>query len=111
MNASFEEIGHLAVTFAVSDGLEAGQVCMVSESGTVAGCADGEVFCGVAEGVRGGHGAVQVEGFVQVSVTGTVSVGYTALCADGSGGVRMGEGREYLVVSVDESAGTAVIKL
>jgi hypothetical protein len=38
-------------------------------------------------------------------------VGYVNLCADGNGGVKAGQGREYLVVSVDEAAGTAVMKL
>jgi hypothetical protein len=38
-------------------------------------------------------------------------VGYVNLCADGQGGVKTGAGREYLVVSVDENAKTAVIKL
>jgi hypothetical protein len=38
-------------------------------------------------------------------------VGYVNLCADGTGGVKAGEGKEYLVVSVNENAKTAVIKL
>ncbi len=108
MNVSFEEIGRLAVTFA-QEGCESGQVCKVSANGTVAPCADGEKFCGIVEGVRGDHAAVQVAGFATVSVSGTVNVGYVNLCADGAGGVKAGVGREYLVVSADEK--TAVIKL
>jgi hypothetical protein len=54
---------------------------------------------------------VQVAGFAEVKVTGAVSVGYVNLCADGTGGVKAGEGKEYLVVSVNENAKTAVIKL
>ena len=108
MNVSFEEIGRLAVTFGQS-GCEAGQVCKVSQSGTVAPCAEGEKFCGVVEGVRGEYAAVQVAGFVTVGVTGAVETGYVNLCADGNGGVKAGAGREYLVVSVH--ADTAVIKL
>ena len=110
MNVSFEEIGRLAVTFA-QEGCEAGQVCRVGGNGRVVPCADGEKLCGVVEHVRGAHAAVQVAGFAQVKVTGTVSVGYVNLCADGSGGVKVGTGREYLVVSVDEAAKTAIIKL
>ena len=110
MNVSFEEIGRMAVTFAQS-GCEAGQVCKVSGSGTVAPCAAGEKFCGVVEGVRNGWAAVQVAGFAEVSISGAVELGYVNLCADGSGGVKAGQGREYLVVSVDENAGTAVIML
>ena len=110
MNVSFEEIGRLAVTFA-QEGCVGGQVCKVSSNGTVAPCAAGDRFCGVAEHVRGAHAAVQVAGFAEVKVTGAVSVGYVNLCADGQGGVKAGSGREYLVVSVDENAGTAVIML
>lgn len=110
MNVSFEEIGRLAVTFG-HEGCEGGQVCKVSANGSVAPCAAGERFCGVVEGVRGSHAAVQVAGFVTVAVTGSLNVGYVNLCADGQGGVQEGQGREYLVVSVDGNACTAVIKL
>ena len=110
MNVSFEEIGRLAVTFAHED-CQAGQVCKVSGSGKVAPCAEGDKLCGVVEHVRGSHAAVQVAGFAQVRITGAVEVGYVNLCADGVGGVKAGAGREYLVVSVDENAKTAVIKL
>ena len=110
MNVSFEEIGRMAVTFA-RNGCEAGQVCKVSTSGTVAPCAAGDKFCGIVEGVRGGFAAVQVAGFAAVSVTGPVSLGYVNLCADGNGGVKSGSGREYLVVRVDPTANSAVIKL
>ena len=110
MNVSFEEIGRLAVTFAQT-GCEGGQVCKVSGNGAVAPCAEGERVCGVVESVRGGFAAVQVAGFATVAVSGSVGVGYLSLCADGQGGVKAGQGREYLVVSVDENAGTAVIML
>ena len=110
MNVSFEEIGWMAVTFA-SIGCEAGQVCKVSETGTVAPCAAGEKFCGVVEGIRGDYAAVQMEGFAQVAISGSVGLGYVNLCADGLGGVKAGTGREYLVVSVDEADHSAIIKL
>ena len=110
MNVSFEEIGRMAVTFA-QEGCEAAQVCKVSGSGKVAPCAAGDKFCGLVEGIRAGFAAVQVAGFVTVKVSGAVNAGYVNLCADGTGGVKAGSGREYLVVSVDENAKTAVIKL
>lgn len=110
MNVSFEEIGRLAVTFAQS-GCEGGQVCKLAGDGKAVPCAAGDKFCGIVEGVRGGFAAVQLEGFATVAVTGPMSVGYVNLCADGSGGVKSGSGREYLVVRVDASANTAVIKL
>ena len=110
MNVSFEEIGRMAVTFG-QKGCEAGQICKVSESGTVAPCGAGEKFCGVVEGVRNGYAAVQVAGFAQVRFSGSLSEGYVNLCADGNGGVKAGSGREYLVVAVDENAGTAIFML
>ena len=110
MNVSFEEIGRLAVTFG-HEGCEGGQVCKVSGSGTVVPCAAGDKFCGIVEGVRGDYAAVQVAGFVEVAYSGSVALGYVNLCADGNGGVKAGEGREYLVVSVDENAGTAIFML
>lgn len=111
MNVSFEEIGRLTVTFAGVD-CKANEVCKVSANGTVAPCAAGDKFCGVAEGVRGGYAAVQVAGFAEVAYSGAApALGYVNLCADGNGGVQAGNGREYLVVTVDENARTAVIKL
>ena len=98
----------MAVTFA-QDGCQGGQVCKGSANGTVAPCAAGEKFCGIVEGVRSGFAAVQVEGFAEVAVSGTVNAGYVNLCADGNGGVKAGSGREYLVVSVN--ADTATIML
>ena len=110
MNVSFEEIGRLAVTFG-HEGCLAGQVCKVSANGTVAPCAAGDKLCGIVEGVRGDYAAVQVAGFAEVSYSGSVALGHVSLCADGSGGVKAGAGREYLVVSVDENAQTAIIML
>ena len=110
MNVSFEEIGRLAVTFG-HEGCQAGQVCKVSGNGTVAPCAAGDKLCGLVEGVRGDYAAVQVAGFAEVPYSGSVALGHVSLCADGSGGVKAGAGREYLVVSVDENAQTAIIML
>ena len=80
-------------------------------NGKVAPCAEGEKLCGIVEHVRGGHAAVQVAGFAEAGISGSVALGYVNLCADGNGGVKAGEGREYLVVSVDENAGTAIFML
>ena len=110
MNVSFEDIGRISVTFG-QEGCEGGLVFKIGGNGLVVPCADGEKFCGIVEHVRGNHAAVQVAGFAEVSITGAVSVGYVNLCADGTGGVKAGTGKEYLVVSVNENAKTAVIKL
>ena len=108
MNVSFEEIGRMAVTFA-QEGCRSGQVCKIGGDGKVVPCAAGDKFCCIVESLRGGFAAVQLEGFATVNVSGTVSAGYVNLCADGNGGVKVGTGREYLVVSVNGD--TAVIKL
>lgn len=110
MNVSFEEIGRLAVTLA-HENCVSGHPCKLVDNGLVIPCGEGDGFCGFVESVRGGFAAVQVEGFVTVSVTGGLDVGYVSLCADGSGGVKAGSGREYLVVCMDKDSETAVIKL
>ncbi len=111
MKAAFEEIGYLAVTFAQT-GCAAGKVCKLGGNAAVAPCAAGDKFCGIAQSIRGGYAAVQVEGFAEVPYTGTApGVGYVSLCADGSGGVKTGAGREYLVVNVDTAAKIVTIKL
>ena len=111
MKVSFDEIGRVSATFQVESG-EGGQVVMVTGNGSVEACADGDVFCGVLEGVRKGYGSVQLHGFVTLPYSGAApAVGYMSLAADGSGGIRSGNGNEYLVVSVDTVAKTCVIKL
>lgn len=112
MNISFEGIGYLAVTFPAAEDA-AGQVCELNADGGVKACSDGNSFIGVMEFVRDGRAAVQVEGFAEVSYTGTnLSLGYTKLTGNGSGGVQLdSDGREYLVVQVNTADKTAVIKL
>ena len=53
----------------------------------------------------------KVAGFAQVRFSGSLNEGYVYLCADGNGGVKAGSGREYLVVAVDENAGTAIFMM
>lgn len=112
MKVAFEEIGHMSATFLAASGKQ-GQVCKVTANGTVAPCADGDVFCGVMEGARKGVSGVQLHGFAEVGYTGTApSLGYVNLVANGSGGVKVSSaGRAHLVVSVDSAAMTAIIEL
>ena len=111
MNISYEAIGHLSVTFPAGDCVAA-QVCKMGADGSVAPCGDGDTPCGVVESVHSGKAAVQIHGFAQVTYSGDApAMGYTALVADGSGGVKTGAGKQYLVVAVDKSANTAVIEL
>ena len=125
---SFEGIGAVVATFAADDGVKGGQVVKLSGSGQVGPCSAGDKFCGVALEPRAGAAGVQVAGFVQVTYTGSLSVGPALLTADGQGGVKAAgsqsvtpesggqvvipapAGVSALVVSV-ETDGTAVLFL
>ncbi len=111
---SFEGIGEVNATFYAADGVEAGRAVKLSGEGTVAPCAAGERFCGVAVSVKTGYAAVQVAGFAEVPCADeTVAPGWVSLTADGTGGVKKagtGEaGGEYLVAAV--GGGVAAVKL
>ena len=115
---SYEDIGAVTATCAVSGEVKGGQVVKVSASRTVAPCTAGDKFCGVALEPRAGGAAVQVKGFVTVTCTGTLTPGWALLAADGKGGVQAAAagsddadpvGVEVLVVSAD--TGSAVLCL
>ncbi len=109
---SFEGIGEVTATFYAQEGVKKGQVVKLSGDSEAAPCAAGEGFCGVAAtDCKDGCAGVQVAGFAQVSCADSgVTVGRVKLVSDGSGGVKQGEGAEYLVVA-DDGAGTITIKM
>ena len=108
---SFDGIGARTATFACEDGVKDGQVVKVVGPGRVGACAAGDRPCGVAHSARNGFAAVQVGGFAAVAVSGSVSEGWTALEADGLGGMKQAEkdGTVYLVAEAD--GGSAVLML
>lgn len=112
MKVCFEDIGHMSATFAAASG-EGGIPVKLSGNASVAPCADGDVFCGVLEGRRGGFGAVQLHGFVTLPYAGTApTLGYNTLVSNGSGGVKVATGgRSLLVVSVDTGAKCVTFEL
>lgn len=113
MKVNFNGIGDKTVTFKADTATE-GYVCKVSANGTVANCAAGDKFIGVARHIRAGYADVQLGGYAQLSYTGTTAptLGWCALSADGSGGVKAdAAGRQYLVVEMDASKGTLGIFL
>ena len=113
MSISYEGIGQVVATFQVKEGTGQGVVTMV-EYDTVGTGVSGNLPCGVLMGeAKNGMGAVQVEGLVTVRYSGLApSLGYATLTCDGEGGViEAGSGRDFLVVSVDESTQTLVMKL
>lgn len=90
MSISYEEIGQVTVTCQAGTDVEKGQVVKLSGNDTVAPCAAGEAFCGVAHQVsEDGYAAVQLKGAVTLScAAGGVQTGWASLTADGSGGVK-----------------------
>ena len=107
---SFEDIGAVTATFLADEEVIPGQVVKISANDTVAPCADGEAFCGVALSNEGGCAAVQLRGFLTIPASG-LSLGPATLAANASGGVKTasGAGTDALVVSMNGD--TAVICL
>ncbi len=112
MKFSYEKIGAWSATFATETAVE-GQVVKMSADHTVAACASGDPFCGVADIVRNGICGVQMHGMAKVVYSGsTPAIGNAVLTADGKGGVcTASAGQTYLVVAVDTTNKTCVIKL
>lgn len=113
MNISYEQIGHLSVTFP-ADGCKEGAVCKINSAGKAAACSAGDGFIGVAESVNGTQAGVQIAGFAKIAYSGssTPTPGYVKLSADGSGGVKVDTaGVGYWVVRVDSTAKTLIVKL
>lgn len=115
MKIGYEDIGQVAVTLEAAEPLQAGMAVSLSGNGVVTICPDGEAMCGVVRSVRDGAAAVQVSGFAAVSYSGTAvpAAGWNKLAGDGSGKVKVdsANGRDILVVDVDEAAKTAVLYL
>lgn len=107
MKVCFNGIGQQVVTF-MDGGSVKGQVCKVSDGGTVAACDSGDVFAGVVVYTDGDWADVQLKGYVTVPFTGTApSPGWCDMVGDGSGGVNVSnDGRKCLVAEVDTTAKT-----
>ena len=112
MSVSFNGFNEGVLTFEAASGVAAGKPVMISQSGKVQAVTSG-AFCGICLNVREGYAAVQLSGYVTVPCSGTVNVGYQKLAAytDGKVKVDTTNGREYLVVDVNATAGTAGIIL
>ena len=83
---SFEDIGAVVATCEVEEGVTGGQVVKMTANHKVGPCADGDKFCGVALTPNGIITGVQFKGFVTVNCTGSLTVGWATLAADGNGG-------------------------
>lgn len=114
MGISYEGIGQWAATFACG-GAGEGEPVRIGGSGTAAPCEAGDKFCGMALAVSrdGSACTVALGGMVTAGYSGDApELGWTGLAVDGSGGVTAAAGgREYLVVAVDDAAGTVTFVL
>lgn len=115
MDICFEGVGQTAATFQVEGEVQPGMTVALTKNGTVSKGAADALPCGVVlGGVRGGAAAVQIGGVATVGYSGTApTVGWKALACDGTGGVKTVTtgGLQRLVLAVDTTAKTAVIKL
>ena len=101
MNINFSGYNENVVTFETnSNDVVMGTPVKMASSGTVAKCSTSDEFCGVAVNVRNGYSAVQLSGYVTVTTTSKLALGYTKLAGDGKGSIVANEsGREYLVIN------------
>ena len=109
MNLSYEFVGQQAVTFAAQSGVNAGTVCGICANDTVGKLSAGDAFCGyVLDVAKDGAACVALHGYVQLPYSGDApALGWSGLCADGSGGVKADDtGKSYLVIHVDTADGT-----
>lgn len=108
MSVSFGGFLENTATFIVEDKLDEGTPVMISDNYTVEACEEDDGFCGFVVSSDESYAAVQLRGVVTCAYSGTApDVGYAALAADGDGGVAEAEsGTEYLILSVDSTAGT-----
>jgi len=97
------------ITMEAGETLTPGKVCYTQSNWIASDAPDEETFIGVTKAVRGELATVQIAGYITLPYTGVIRApGFHFLCANGEGGVKVAElgGREYLVVEVDEQAGT-----
>ena len=109
MNVSFNGIGCIAATFKTSGKVSPGNIVKVTENGTVAACADGDEFAGVAETVsEDGYARVLLGGYAEVSYNSTApAFGKNYFAAAAADKVEAAEaGREAIVVYLDTDGKT-----
>lgn len=112
MNVCFNGYNEGIATFEAESGVKVGMPVAMSANGKVKKAADDTVFCGICVGVRDGYAAVQLDGYVKISYSDTLSVGYNKLIASG-GKIKADstKGRDILVIDVDSTNSCAGIIL
>lgn len=107
MKVSFEGIGEMVATF-YNNEATAGYPVLLSGNGEVSDCADGDAMLGVAMVGDGDYCGVMLKGCITLPYSGSApALGWTALAANGAGGVKTADtGREYAVLAVDTAEST-----
>ena len=100
---SFNGFDQKALTFKTSGTVAVGTPVKVSADSTVAAAKADEIICGVVLSNEGDAAAVQVSGTVTLPYTGTTApaYGYQNIAANGSGGIKVGSGRQVMVLSIN----------
>ena len=117
MSISYQGIGEWCATLRCGAGVCEDAVVGIGASGTAVECGAGDDFCGVVRAIAhdGRACSVQLGGLATVCYSGeeTPRSGFGRLAADGVGGVCVSaeKGREYLILDVDSTEKTVVIKL
>lgn len=103
MKVDFKGFKEEAITFECDSTVVKGGLVKMSANGKVTVCSDNGAFIGVALNVANGYCTVQLAGYVEIPITGTVAVGYKNLTASTVGKVKVNDtyGREYLVLYAD----------
>lgn len=100
MDINFNGFNEQVLTFMADDLVTEGCLVSLSESGTVTKASDDDSFIGVCLNVKDNYAAVQVEGYVEIDLTGEVSVGDQILNATTSGVKAAQTGKSYRVIYV-----------
>lgn len=109
-NISYRGFNSSALTFESGAEFEKGDPVAIGADGVCAPAENGELFIGVCVSVRGSLITAQMEGFVEVSYSGTApECGWGKLCADGNGGVKVCSEETaplYRIIEVDTENST-----
>ncbi len=110
MNVSFYGYHADLLTFEATSSVTAGLPVVMSDNGKVTKATTD--FFGVCASVKNGFASVQIDGYVRLPYTGSLSVGYNKLIVNSDAvKVDASNGRERLVLDVDETTHTAGIIL
>lgn len=104
-NISYRGFNSSALTFKSEAEFAKGDPVTINIQGRCVASTNGDAFVGICVSVRGELITTQMEGYVEVSYSGSApGYGWTRLCADGNGGVKSTDDATrpfFRVISVD----------